>query len=139
MTLRILVTMLVCLSVSLAVDNELNIPSRWLPTHTQNGQEITAIVRLFVNTKDPFKDPESGKDQYQSKAVLLKSTDMMGNDSSTSMWVYLITTNSLPSNATLRISGKLSVSDRQVKGGEYPTTVHVGLWENIATVGAQKK
>lgn len=116
--------------VSVAGDNELSIPTKWLPSHPQNGQEVTAVVKLHNNMKNPFKDTRSGKITYENKATVLRQNNNGDDSDHISIWLYLRTTNCLPSNVTLRVTGTLSISEHQVKGGEYPATIKVQSWED---------
>lgn len=123
----VLIPLFSILNTSVAAGADLDIPTKWLPSNTQNGQIVTTAVRVFVHSKEPFKDPRSGKMTYQNKAVVLRQEGKETSD--TSAWLYLNTTNSLPPNATLRVTGLLSISEQQIKGGEYPATINVQSWE----------
>ena len=131
---RILACLLVFVTCCLGADNELIVPVKWQPSHPQNGQDVTVVVSLVTNPQEPFKDPLSGKDKYQYKAAIRKDEGNREEGTRLSVWVYLLTTNSLPSNAMLRIAGSLSVSKHQVKGGEYPATIDVRSWASFADV-----
>ena len=119
------------LVTALAGDNILRPQGDWKPNHPQSGQEVTATVKLFVNTGKPFEDPRSGKMKYQSKAGVVGKNGT--NEPGANAWVYLFTTNSLPSNATLRVTGTFTVAEHQVKGGAYDAFIDVISWTEIGS------
>ncbi len=122
---------LTLLATALAGDNILRPQGDWKPIHPQSGQEVTATIKLFVNTGKPFNDPRSGKMKYQSKAGVVREDG--ANEPGANAWVYLFTTNSLPSNATLRVTGTFTVSEGQRKGGFYDAFIDVTNWTEISS------
>ena len=103
----------------------LDIPREWKPSHRQNGKTVSAVVRVIGVVQEPFPDPRTGKQVFQSKAVVLHTDLRSKRHVPSSVWVYLLCSAPLHKNAAVRVTGELSISDGQIKGGTHPATIRV--------------
>ena len=102
-----------------------DIPREWKPSHSQNGKTISAVVRVIGVVQEPFPDPRTGKQVFQSKAVVLQTDLKSKRLVPAKVRVYLLCSTLLQKNADVRVTGALSISDSQIKGGTHPATIRV--------------
>ena len=105
------------------------IPPEWSAAHPQNGTTVVAVVRVVVTGNELFKDPKSGKDTFQNKGQILIVDPKSGSETTTGKLAYLFTSDKLEMHSILRVTGTLTVSEHEIKGGEYPVTIRVDKWE----------
>jgi hypothetical protein len=124
--------LLLCCSITRA-DNvpSLVIPPEWSAVHPQNGTTVVTVVQVVVTGNEAFKDPKSGKDTFQNKGQILIIDPKSGSATAIGKLAYLFTSEKLEMHSILRVTGKLTVSEHQIKGGEYPVTIRVDKWEKI--------
>ncbi len=103
----------------------LDIPREWKPSHSQNGKTISAVVRIIGVVQEPFPDPRTGKQVFQSKAVVLQTELKSKQYVPSSVRVYLFCAAPLHKNTDVRVTGELSISDGQIKGGTHPATIRM--------------
>ncbi len=113
------------ISIQGASGKNLDIPSAWKPSHPQNGKGISATVRVFGVSPKPFPDPKTGKQVFQSKVHILKRDAKTGEFVLSGVWAYLLSSAPFKKESVLRVSGELSVSEGQIKGGVHPATIRV--------------
>ncbi len=104
---------------------QLQVPAKWQPSHAQNGTSVTAIVRVFGLVEKPYPDPKTKSPVFQSKGRILRPDPTSGELVSSGLWAYLLSSSPLGKDSIFRVTGSLSVSESQVKGGAYPATIRV--------------
>ncbi|MBF0351798.1 MAG: hypothetical protein HQM11_12265 [SAR324 cluster bacterium] len=105
--------------------NELQIPAKWQASHPQNGSNVVAVVRVFAPVSESYKDQLTGTQVFQSKGQILKVDAVSGERLPSGLWTYLRSASPLKSDAVLTVTGTLTISEHQIKGGEYPATIRI--------------
>lgn len=103
----------------------LQIPTQWKPSHPQNGSSVVAVVRVFATVQKPYKDQRTGRQVFQSKGRILKVDGATGQRVPSGLWSYLLYSKPLKNDSVLTVEGTLTISEAQIKGGEYPATIRV--------------
>ena len=106
----------------------LKIPKDWNPSHKQNGETVSAVVRVIGVVEKPFKDPKTERQVFQGKKYVPSRVQ-----------AYLYSSKSLNNNTDFRIVGELSILDSQVKGGRYPATIRINESELLPRLKPENK
>ena len=115
----------------------LKIPKDWNPSHKQNGETVSAVVRVIGVVERSFKDAKTERQVFQSKALILVRKGKKYVPSR--VQAYLYSSKSLNNNTDFRIVGELSILDSQVKGGRYPATIRINESELLPRLKPETK
>jgi hypothetical protein len=110
----------------------IDIPKAWQPSHPQNNTNISALVRVFTGVTKPYEDPETKQQVFQCKGQILRENPTGSGCEPSGVRVYLISSGQLEKDSVYRVTGRLSVSEHQIKGGSYPATIRSKTYKKYA-------
>jgi len=114
-----------CRTIEVDSDMLVQIPDQWTPSHPQNGEVVTAVVRVSEARPTPYTDPRTGNPVFESKGLILKVEEGSRKYPPSGQWVYLASGQPLKNGSVLAVKGTLTVSSEQVEDGTHPTTIRV--------------